>query len=84
MAAPRRRRGDGTAGWSEEISEEQFTHAMQTYIDKRAPPMKAFMRVMAGPNISLDDLKAAMSYALILYALSLLQTELEGFKRMLQ
>jgi len=69
MAAPKRRRGDGTAGWSEEISKEEFIRAVQTYTDKGASPVKALMRVMAEHNISLDDLKSAMSYTLLLYTL---------------
>ena len=55
-----RRRGDGTVGWSEEITKEEFTLLMQNYLDKGVSPVKALIQVMSEQNISLEDLKSEM------------------------
>lgn len=60
-----RRRGDGATGWSEEISKEQFVNMIQNYLDRGASPVKALIQVMAGQNISLDDLKSEMRNTLL-------------------
>ena len=55
-----RRRGEGTAGWSHEITKEEFTKLVQSYLDQGASPVKALIHVMAEQNISLNDLKSEM------------------------
>lgn len=55
-----RRRGEGLAGWSQEITKEEFTSLIQNYLDQGATPVKALIKVMAEQNISLEDLKSEM------------------------
>ena len=66
LTAPRRR-GDGTPGWTDEITKEQFIGLIQRYREEGSTPEKVLLKVMSEQNISLEDLKNAMRDTLFVY-----------------
>ena len=85
MKSRSRRRGLGTeASWNEanpEMTREEFREYMDRELAKGTAPTKIIMDLMMQQNISLEDLKMAVSILLFIDSAKLYQRHWGGFPR---